>query len=107
MTATEVMMSILSLAAGAVLGTVFFVGLWWTVRHALTAQNPALLILASMLGRTGLVIIGFYLVSGGQWQRLLFCLAGFIIARLILVRVLPKDVAKRARPTSRVTHHAS
>lgn len=107
MTVTEVIMSILSLAAGTVLGAIFFGGLWWTVRHALTSKQPALIVLGSMLGRTGLVVVGFYLVSGGQWQQLLFCLAGFVIARLIAVRVRPKDVARRARAATRVTHHAS
>ncbi|MEO8683281.1 MAG: ATP synthase subunit I [Devosia sp.] len=80
----------LSALAGGVLGTIFFVGLWWTVREAMRSQHPGLLVLASMLGRTGLVVAGFYFVSGGQWQRLLFCLAGFIVARMILVRVLPR-----------------
>ncbi|MET3900937.1 F1F0 ATPase subunit 2 [Devosia sp. UYZn731] len=90
MTMNDTMMAVLSAFSGGVLGAVFFVGLWWTVREAMRSQHPGLLVLASMLWRTGLVVEGFYLVSGGQWQRLLFCLAGFIFARMILLRVLPK-----------------
>lgn len=99
---SEVMISILSIVAGAVLGVIFFVGLWWTVRRAMTSRQPGLLVLGSMLGRTGLVMVGFYFVSGGQWQRLALCLAGFIVARIILVRVLPKS----ASGVAEVTHHA-
>ncbi len=31
-----------ALAAGMLLGALFFGGLWWTVRRGLTAGNPAL-----------------------------------------------------------------
>lgn len=106
MTMSDVMMSILSVLAGVALGAVFFGGLWWTVRRALTSQQPAFLVLGSMLGRTGLVVVGFYLVSGGEWQRLLFCLAGFVIARLILVRVLPNTDAPSVRSAAEMTHNA-
>lgn len=91
MTVNEVLTAIVSVLAGAALGTVFFVGLWWTVRRALTVSQPAVLVLASMLGRTALVVGGFYLVADGAWQRLLFCLAGFILARLVVTRLLPKS----------------
>lgn len=106
MTSSEVGMSVLSVLTGGLLGTIFFVGLWWTVGRVLTARQPALLILGSMLGRTALVVFGFYLVSGGQWQRLLFCLLGFVVARLIVTRMLPKG--ERAAPGSlaEVTPHA-
>jgi F1F0 ATPase subunit 2 len=106
MTISEAMMSILSVFAGAALGAIFFVGLWWTVRRALTSQLPALLVLGSMLGRTGLVVVGFYFVGDGQWQRLLFCLAGFIFARVILVRMLPKTDALIIHAEAGMTHDA-
>ncbi|MEO8757217.1 MAG: ATP synthase subunit I [Devosia sp.] len=106
MTMSDVMMSILSVLVGVALGAVFFGGLWWTVRRALTSQQPALLVLGSMLGRTGLVVVGFYFVSGGQWQRMLFCLAGFIIARFILVRLLPNADAPKVHAAAEMTHNA-
>ena len=97
MTMNDAAMPILSVLAGVALGAIFFGGLWWTVRRALSSRQPALLVMASMLGRTGLVVVGFYFVAGGQWQRLLFCLAGFIAARLIVTRLLPEDDAPRTR----------
>jgi F1F0 ATPase subunit 2 len=73
--------------AGAGLGAVFFGGLWWTVRKGVSSPRPALWFLASGLLRTCAVLAGFYLVSGGQWKRLLACLLGFIIARLAVTRL--------------------
>ena len=87
---SDVPMAILSALAGLVLGAIFFGGLWWTVQRALGSPHPAALIMASMMGRTGLVVAGFYFASGGTGQRLLFCLAGFIIARLVVTRLLPR-----------------
>lgn len=74
----------LSFGAGLLLGAVFFGGLWWTIRKGLSSPRPALLFLGSAVLRMGVVVSGFYLVANGQWQRLLACLVGFIIARLIV-----------------------
>lgn len=67
---------------GLVLGAVFFGGLWWTIRKALASPRPALLLISSAVIRMSVVVAGFYFSSDGQWQRLLACLVGFIIARL-------------------------
>ncbi len=72
------------LAAGVVLGAIFFGGLWWTIRQGLSSQRPALLFLASMLLRSSLAVSGFYFVARGHWEKLLACLLGFLMARLIV-----------------------
>ncbi|MGA2248043.1 MAG: ATP synthase subunit I [Verrucomicrobiota bacterium] len=77
----------LSLTAGLGLGTIFFGGLWWTVRKGIFSKSPALWFLGSMLLRMSIVLAGFYFVGRGDWQRLAACLLGFIIARLIVVRL--------------------
>jgi F1F0 ATPase subunit 2 len=74
-------------AAGAALGAVFFAGLWWTVRRAAVSARPALWFGPSMLLRTGVVVGGFYLAGGGLWPRLAACLAGFILARMAVLRL--------------------
>jgi F1F0 ATPase subunit 2 len=79
---------LLVLLAGMLLGAAFFGGLWWTVRKGATAQQPALWFGLSFLLRTGVVMVGFYLVAGDNWQRLLLCLFGFVIARIIIVRLV-------------------
>ncbi|WP_373509472.1 ATP synthase subunit I [Thiocapsa sp.] len=94
----------LSGVAGLALGAVFFGGLWWTLRKSLESRRPALWLLGSLLVRMSLVLVGLYLVSGGQWERLLAGLAGVIGARFLVLRLTgPSDVAKEARhaPDSR------
>jgi F1F0 ATPase subunit 2 len=78
---------LLAWLAGGALGTFFFGGLWWTVRKSLSAPNPALWIFSSLLVRTGVTLAGFYGVSGGDWQRLLACLVGFVLARQIVMHL--------------------
>jgi len=82
----------IALAVGAVLGAIFFGGLWWTVRNALTAANPALIFLASLLLRTGIVLTGFYYVAGNGWLSVLLCLCGFITARVVVTRITQQQV---------------
>lgn len=87
---------ILAGAAGVGLGTIFYGGLWWTVRRGVSAQQPALWFFSSLLVRLGLVATGFYFVGGGQLPRLLACLLGFIIARVVVLRVTANPEARHA-----------
>jgi len=77
----------LVLLAGILLGTLFFGGLWWTVQKGLTSNNPALWFFGSTLLRMGLALTGFYFVSSGDWRKLLVCLLGFLIARIVVTRI--------------------
>ncbi len=72
--------------AGGVLGVLFFGGLWWTVRKATSAAHPALWIAPSALIRMLVTLGGFYLAAGADWQRMLACTAGFILARQLVLR---------------------
>ena len=78
---------ILPLVGGILIGVIFFGGLWWTVRRGLSSRRPAFLFLGSLLLRTSIILGGFYVVSGGHWDRLLACLLGFVIARFIVTRL--------------------
>ncbi len=82
---------ILVFLAGFGLGGFYFGGLWLTVRRLPTARQPALLLMASFLGRMVVVVAGFLVVMQGQWQRAAIALAGFVLARLALIRVLSPD----------------
>lgn len=83
----ETLMLVVAGAVGSVLGAVFFGGLWWTVRKGVSSRGPALWFLGSMLVRMGIVLVGFHLVGGGHWQRLVACLVGFVIARPVVMRL--------------------
>lgn len=74
-------------AAGIALGAVFFGGLWWTIRKGLTSPRPALWFLGSALVRMGIALLGFYAVGQGDLGRLVACLVGFLMARLIVTRL--------------------
>ena len=83
----EIVWLLPSLVAGILLGVIFFAGLWWTVQKGLVSAHPALWFLGSLLIRTTLTVAGFYLVAAGSWQKLVACLLGFLLIRLILTRV--------------------
>ena len=73
-------------AGGAVLGIAFYGGLYWTIRRGLESKTPALWFPASQLLRSVLVLGGFYAISGGDWHRLIACLPGFLLARVVVTR---------------------
>jgi F1F0 ATPase subunit 2 len=70
-----------ALAAGMVLGTVFFGGLWWTVRQALTASVPAVWFGLSALVRMAVVVSGLYCFARLGLANLIVCLCGLLAAR--------------------------
>ena len=47
----------------------------------------------------GLVLVGFYVVAGGQADRLVLCLLGFVIARMIVTRMTKPRANRQALPT--------
>jgi F1F0 ATPase subunit 2 len=81
---------VLALLSGTLLGVIFFGGLWWTVRRGLLSPVPALWFSASSLIRIAAAVGGFYVMSHGDWQRLLACLLGFLLARIVVMRVSRK-----------------
>ena len=82
---------ILLLGAGFGLGLFFFGGLWFTVRTLPKSRHPAPIMLTSLLLRTVAVLAGMNLLMDGRWQRVLACLAGFILARVAFSRWIPRD----------------
>jgi F1F0 ATPase subunit 2 len=100
----EILIGVLAWLAGLLLGAIFFGGLWWTVRKSVTSQRPALWLLTSLLLRMGITLAGFYLVSDGHWQRILLCLIGFIMARLVIIQVTRSSVEQQTRSATETSH---
>jgi F1F0 ATPase subunit 2 len=90
--------------AGAMLGVMFFGGLWWTVRKGVSSQRPAVWFFVSLLLRVSLALAGIYVVSAGQWERLLACLLGFVMARLSVTWLTRLSGAHDARPAQEASH---
>ena len=97
---SEVLQTALALLAGMLLGVMFFGGLSWTVRKGLASPRPAQWFIGSLLLRTAITLTGFYFVAGTDWKKMLACLLGFIIARIIVTRLT-------ALPMAKETGHAS
>jgi F1F0 ATPase subunit 2 len=105
MTMNEPLMLVVAASAGLALGALFFGGLWWTVSNGVSSPQPALWFFVSLPLRMGIVLAGFYVVGGGQWERLLACLLGFVLARVVVMRLtltlstrtrVPAEEASRA-----------
>lgn len=93
-----------ALAAGAVLGAMFYGALWWTVRRAVSSKRVALWFIGSLLLRMGLALAGLYFVAGGHWQRLLLCLLGFVLARIVVIRLTQPPEENLAAPPLEGSH---
>ena len=100
----ETLSLVLALVTGVLLGAMFFGGLWWTVRKGVSSKRPALWFFGSLLLRMSIALAGFYFVTGGHWERLLLCLLGFVIARLIVTRLT--RVAKKPMHLAQEASHA-
>lgn len=73
--------------AGGALGVFFFGGLHWTIVKGLTSKQPAVWFFCSMLLRLFVTLAGFYFVAGVLWNRWLLCLLGFVMARVVIMRL--------------------
>lgn len=102
----EILLMILALIAGLALGTLFFGGLWFTVKKAVAAKIPAIWFFVSLLIRLSITLIGFYYLSRGSWQRLLVGIVGFIIARIIVLRFTKSIDEKQIQLKKEVCHEA-
>ena len=102
----ENLLMIAAFVAGMALGTLFFGGLWLTVKKIVTAKVPALWVLGSFISRVGIVLIGFYFISSGSWQRLVSCLVGFIAARFIVIHFTKSIDEKQIQLRKEAAHEA-
>lgn len=83
----------LLLMAGFGLGTLFFGGLWLTVAALPRSRHPAVLAVASFWLRTAVVVAGFVLAFDRTWHSEIVCLCGFILARVVLARLVARRTA--------------
>lgn len=77
---------LIALLTGSLLGAFYFRGLWWTVQKLISTEYPSSIFLLSVLFRTSFVILGFYLILGDNWLRLIVGLVGFMLVRILATR---------------------
>ena len=83
----ETLSLVVVFVAGILLGVIFFGGLWWTIRKGMVSPRPAFWFFGSLLLRMSIALAGFYFIAGGQWERMVVCLLGFFMGRLIVIRL--------------------
>ena len=79
---------VVSFLVGLLLGATYFGGLWFTVKRLSKTANPGLWMLASFAMRVSLLLLGIYAFTNGQWEGILACLVGFLIARTVWIHRL-------------------
>ena len=84
-----------ALAAGMGLGSLYFGGLWVTVRRAAQGRPGGPGLLASLLLRLALIAAGLHLVAGHRWQDYLAALLGILAARGYWTRRLGPTQVRR------------
>ncbi len=93
---------LLSLSGGFGAGLLYFGGLWWSVKRLARVKRPALLSLISFLLRAAFVLAVFYLLGQGRWERIAACLAGFLLARVLLLGALAPGKGRAGVPSAKV-----
>lgn len=82
----------IALLTGMLLGTIFFSGLWWTIRKITTSKFPGILFLSSLIIRIAIITLGFFLVtklhSENSWMLVVICLLGFLLARFVITKMI-------------------
>ena len=101
----EIIRVLPAFGVGVLLGFFFFGGLWWTVSKGMTSPRPELWFLGSLLVRTGVTLAGFYWAAHGDWKRVLACLVGFVIARVVVARSARRE-AKTSEGSEMEPGHA-
>ena len=79
---------ILAFMTGMALGAFFSLNLWSSVRRMTDEQTPWYFMYGSFMLRMLVVVLGFYLVMAGRWERLVAAFLGFVLVREIMVRRL-------------------
>ena len=103
MAKTDVLSLLVVFAAGILLGTVFFGGLWWTIRRGLASPHPAWWFAGGFIVRMAFLLAALYYLSGEAWIRLILLGAGILLGRGLILR-LTKSSGKKDPPEQEVLH---
>ena len=82
---------VFAFAVGIALGAFFSLNLWSSVQRMTDDKTPWYILYGGFMLRISVVLLGFYFVMDGHWERMIAALAGFVLMREILVRKLGKS----------------
>ena len=77
-----------ALLAGAILGFLFFGGLWLTVNWAQHSRHPGLITTISFWLRCLLMVAGLLLILKTYWLVGVVYLLGFVLMRIVFTRFI-------------------
>jgi F1F0 ATPase subunit 2 len=102
----EISYMVLAFTGGLALGTLFFGGLWITVKKTVVSKTPALLVISSFFFRVSITLAGFYFIGQGNWEKLVSCMVGFIVARFIVIHYTKLIDEKELQLKHKADHEA-
>ena len=79
------MIILLSLIGGFILGFMFFVSLYWSIRKMGDMEKPSMFMVSTSLLRMVVLLVGFYFISGNDGRRFLAALLGSVIAKFAII----------------------
>lgn len=84
---------LVAFALGFAAGAAYFAALWATVRALPATRRPGLVLFGSFVLRFGVAAAVFVMMArGGGFSWIAAALAGFVLARLVIVRrLLPSE----------------
>ena len=100
----ETLTMVFVIATGVWIGAMFFGGLWWTIRKSVSSKHPAPWFFCSLLLRMSITVAGFYFIGRGHLDRLLLCLLGFVIARLLVMWLTMSPKEKKVQSVQETSH---
>ncbi len=81
---------VIAFLTGVLLGVVFFGGLYFSVNRMVDMKHPAVFMIASLIIRMLIVVLGLYLIRGDNFYNIPLALLGIILARTLLTSWVKK-----------------
>ena len=80
----------IAFAGGAVLGVIFFGGLYFSVDKLTSVKYPALMMLGSTVLRMAILLGGVYLLMSGEVKNAAAALVGIVLAKFVMIYLVRK-----------------
>ncbi len=81
---------IIAFIVGILVGSLFFGGLYLTVKKLTSLKYPALFMILSLIVRLVILAGGIYLIMDGGIKNVLSAMAGIILVRFVMIAKLGK-----------------
>lgn len=80
---------------GAVIGTLYFGGLWWSVKRIKNVERKKMFLFLSWLVRSVFLCGGLFILARYDAQMLISGAVGLLVARFLIVYSVKRKMAKQ------------